>query len=65
MRFAYYGFPLLARLMGWHRIVRTDGTISIARAFTRRDWEGLLQRAGIPAQIAWHVAFRYSISRLK
>ncbi len=63
--FAYYGFPLLARLMGWHRIVRTDGTISIARAFTRRDWEGLLRRADIPAQIAWHMAFRYSISRLK
>jgi 2-polyprenyl-3-methyl-5-hydroxy-6-metoxy-1,4-benzoquinol methylase len=63
--FAYYGFPLLARLMGWHRIVRTDGTISIARAFTRLDWERLLQRAGIPAQISWHMAFRYSISRLK
>jgi 2-polyprenyl-3-methyl-5-hydroxy-6-metoxy-1,4-benzoquinol methylase len=63
--FAYYGFPLLARLMGWHRIVRNDGAVSIARAFTRRDWEALLQRAGLHAQIAWHVAFRFSVSRLK
>ena len=42
-----------------------DGAISIARAFTRRDWEALLQRAGLHAQIAWHVAFRFSVSRLK
>ncbi len=63
--FAYYGFPLLARLMRWHPIVRKDGAISIARAFTRRDWEGLLREAGLEAKIAWHVGFRFSISRLK
>lgn len=63
--FAYYGFPLLARLMRWHRIVRTDGAISIARAFTRRDWEILLRQAGLNAKIAWHMAFRFSVSRLK
>jgi 2-polyprenyl-3-methyl-5-hydroxy-6-metoxy-1,4-benzoquinol methylase len=63
--FAYYGFPLLARLMRWHAIVRNDGRISIARAFTRRDWEALLRQAGLEAQIAWHVGFRFSISRLK
>ena len=30
----YYGFRLLARLMGWHPIVRYDGTVSIARGLT-------------------------------
>jgi 2-polyprenyl-3-methyl-5-hydroxy-6-metoxy-1,4-benzoquinol methylase len=63
--FAYYGFPLLARLMRWHKIVREDGTISIARSFTRRDWETMLAQAGVPATIAWQLPFRFSISRLK
>jgi hypothetical protein len=62
---AYYGFPLLARLMGWHPIVRTDGRISIARAFIRRDWERLLAQAGVAAKISWHMPFRFTVSRLK
>ena len=32
----YYAFPVLCRLMGWHRIIRRDGTISIARSFRQR-----------------------------
>ncbi len=62
---AYHLFPLLARMMRWHRIVRRDGQISIARAFTRRDWEALLAAAGIEAGISWHLLFRYNVSRLK
>ena len=62
---AYYGFPLLARLAGWHRIVRNDGRISIARGFTRAEWTGLLAEAGIEADIAWIFPFRHGISRLK
>jgi len=63
--FAYYGFPLLARLMRWHPIVRNDGTISIARGFRRAEWRELLAEAGTPAEIAWHLPFRHSVSRLK
>jgi 2-polyprenyl-3-methyl-5-hydroxy-6-metoxy-1,4-benzoquinol methylase len=62
---AYYLYPLLARLMRWHRIVRRDGQISVARSFTRGDWEGLLARAKIQAEINWHLLFRYTVSRLK
>lgn len=61
---AYYGFPVLARLMGWHRIVRGDGMISIARGFRRADWVGYLERAGLVADIAWHPLFRYGVGRL-
>ena len=32
-RFRLSGFPLLARLLGTHRIVREDGQLSIARSF--------------------------------
>ncbi len=47
--FAYYGFPLLARLMRWHRIVREDGRLSIARGFRRADWRKLIDESGIDA----------------
>jgi len=60
----YYGFRYLAAAMRWHRIVRDDGTISIARGFRRRDWKALLQRAGVPAVIQWRFPFRYTVSRL-
>ncbi len=62
---AYYGFPLLARAAGWHRIVREDGRISIARSFRRIEWEKLLAEAGITAKIHWSLFFRYCVERLK
>jgi 2-polyprenyl-3-methyl-5-hydroxy-6-metoxy-1,4-benzoquinol methylase len=62
---AYYGFPLLARVFGFHRIVRQDGRISIARSFRKADWLQLLAQAAIPATIAWSFPFRYCVSRRK
>ena len=61
----YYGFPLLARIFGWHRIVRNDGRISIARGFTRAEWTGLLEKSGIEAYVTWHFPFRHGIACLK
>ena len=49
--FAYLGFPLLARVMGWHRIVREDGQLSIARAYRPREWQALLEEAGIAGAV--------------
>jgi hypothetical protein len=62
---AYYGFPLLARVAGWHRIVRQDGQISIARGFRRAEWEGLLAASGAAAEIRWRFPFRYTVGALK
>jgi 2-polyprenyl-3-methyl-5-hydroxy-6-metoxy-1,4-benzoquinol methylase len=62
---AYYGFPVLARLAGWHPIVRRDGQISIARSFRRKEWEALLNRAGVQALISWRLPFRYCVGALK
>jgi 2-polyprenyl-3-methyl-5-hydroxy-6-metoxy-1,4-benzoquinol methylase len=62
--FAYYGFPLLARLAFWHQFVREDGQISIARAFRRAEWEALLRTADISDQhafVAWHIPFRLCV----
>lgn len=67
-RFAYYGFPLLARIMGWHRIVRQDGQLSIARGFRRGDWQRLIAGAGIdPAvpRVVRRAMFRLCVERLR
>jgi SAM-dependent methyltransferase len=66
--FAYYGFGLLARLMGWHRFVRHDGPASIARAFTPADWQVLIARAGLDAsavQVRRRFPFRLCIERIR
>jgi 2-polyprenyl-3-methyl-5-hydroxy-6-metoxy-1,4-benzoquinol methylase len=60
----YYGFRVLARLMGWHNIVAYDGTVSIARSFRRADWVALLAQAGVQADIGWRFPFRYAVSRV-
>jgi 2-polyprenyl-3-methyl-5-hydroxy-6-metoxy-1,4-benzoquinol methylase len=60
----YYGFRILGRAMGWHRIVRSDGTISIAGSFRRGEWHAYLNIAGLKAEITWHTAFRLCVSRV-
>lgn len=45
--FAWLGYPLLARLMGWHYIVRHDGQLSIARSYRSAEWPPLLAEAGV------------------
>lgn len=63
--FPYYGFRFLCRVMGWHRIIRYDGTISIARSFRRADWQRYLEAAGLRGKISWHPLFRYAVSQVK
>jgi SAM-dependent methyltransferase len=62
----YYGFPVLARMAGWHRLVREDGQVSIARGFVPAEWRVLLARAGLEGQAAvtWHVPFRLCVGSL-
>lgn len=57
--------PVLLRM---HRFVRHDAAVSVARAFERRDWERLLQEAGLagpPTMIEWCLPFRYAVGRIK
>ena len=63
---AHFGFPLLARLMRWHRIVREDGTLSIARSFRPSEWPPLLAEAGIApdaARVVRRFPFRLCVER--
>lgn len=45
--FAYLGYPLLARIAGWHDIVRHDGQLSIARSYRPEEWPAILAEAGV------------------
>ena len=62
--FAYHGYPLLARLLGVHPIVRADGQLSIARSFVPGEWRAMLAAAHIgDARIEHVFPFRLCVAR--
>jgi SAM-dependent methyltransferase len=64
--FAYSAWPVLASLMGWHRIVRLDGHTSIARGFRPAEWRDILSAAGIrEAMVRRRFPFRLCVERLR
>jgi len=59
---AYHSIKWLTRRLGGSYLVRHDAPLSVARAFRRRDWETLLQRAGVRHyQLRWRWAFRWQV----
>jgi len=66
-RIAYMGFPLIARLMGWHRIVREDGQLSIARSFRPAEWQSYLKQASIgpEAKVVRRLPYRLCVERIR
>jgi 2-polyprenyl-3-methyl-5-hydroxy-6-metoxy-1,4-benzoquinol methylase len=51
-----------------NRLVVHDAPVSVARAFTRKEWQALLTRAGVPLDavtIRWSFPFRYCVARIK
>ena len=65
-RLAHIGFPLMARAIGWHRIVREDGTLSIARSYRPDEWQAILGEAGIEGvELSRWFPFRLCASRVR
>ena len=64
---AYHGFRALSTVAGWHRFVRHDGPLSVARSFRRADWHDLLRQAGLSgvAEVRWHMPFRFCVGRVR
>ncbi|WP_181704706.1 methyltransferase domain-containing protein [Chthonobacter rhizosphaerae] len=65
---AYHGFRAIATAARWHRFVRHDGPLSIARGFRREDWSRLLVAAGLAARgvsIEWWLPYRLCLGRVK
>jgi 2-polyprenyl-3-methyl-5-hydroxy-6-metoxy-1,4-benzoquinol methylase len=59
---AYYSIKLLTTLFSKSYLVKNDAPLSVARSFTKADWQRLLADAGIKdAVIKWSWAFRYVI----
>lgn len=61
----YYGIKFALRLLPVHRFTKYDGPLSVARAFTKKDWQGLLNEAGIEKSrisIRWHFPYRYTVT---
>jgi len=63
--FAHWGFPILARIAGWHPIVRHDGTLSIARAYRPAEWPPILAEAGVSARVYRIFPFRLCVEALR
>lgn len=64
-RIAYYAFSLVSKLFFPNRLICNDGLLSIKRSFTKSEWVGYLQAAGIPLQlctIKWHWPFRWVVT---
>ncbi|MBW4330743.1 methyltransferase domain-containing protein [Stakelama sp. CBK3Z-3] len=65
-RLAHIGYPLLARLMRWHPIVRADGRLSIARSYRPGEWPAILEAAGAEhARVYRAFPFRLCVERLR
>lgn len=65
---SYWGFMGLSRVLRWHRFVRHDGPLSIARAFRRADWERALGKSGLgnsQVRIESWFPFRLCVARVK
>ncbi len=65
---AYYGFFVLSRLGNFHRFVRHDGPVSIARSFRVADWQRLVRLCaldGTPITIVRWFPFRLCVSAMK
>jgi 2-polyprenyl-3-methyl-5-hydroxy-6-metoxy-1,4-benzoquinol methylase len=44
---AYFGVKQFLSLMGYHRVVRHDGPVSVERALTVADWHKAIEQAGL------------------
>ena len=63
-RLAYHSIRRLTAWFSRSYLVKNDAPLSVLRGFTRREWEDILQKAGIAAySIQWKWAFRWLIVR--
>lgn len=64
--FAYYSIKWLTKIFSKSYLVKNDAPLSVLRGFTKREWQNLLQKAGISnVQLSWEWAFRHLIVCMK
>jgi hypothetical protein len=59
---AFYSIKMLTKLFSKSYLVKHDAPLSVQRAFKRKDWHQLMQRAGlVNYKLEWVWAFRWLI----
>lgn len=59
---AYYSIKWLTKLFRGSYLVQNDAPLSVARAFSRQDWQRLLLQAGVGHYtVRWRWAFRWQV----
>jgi len=62
-RVAYYAIKLITKIFSSSYLVKNDAPLSVARGFTKKEWQLLFINAGIKNySIRWKWAFRYLIT---
>lgn len=60
---AYYSIKWLTQLFSKSYLVKNDAPLSVYRGFKKKDWEEIMQRAGIKNySVQWKWAFRWLIT---
>lgn len=58
---AWWSIKMLTTFFSRSFLVKNDAPLSVLRGFKKREWQQLLQHAGIDARVSWQWAFRYLI----
>lgn len=59
---AYYSIKWLTQAFSRSYLVKNDAPLSVRRAFTRKDWQRILAKAGIQEyRLRWKWAFRWQL----
>lgn len=64
---SFHGFRAITSVGRWHRFVRHDGPVSIARGFRRADWVAVLHEAGLDSStvsLTWWFPYRLCVGRV-
>lgn len=62
---AYLGFSLIAPFVFPNRLIWYDGRLSVRRAFRKKEWQQLLEKAGFDKgryTLCWHWPFRWTLT---
>ena len=60
---AYHSIKLLTKLASRSYMVKHDAPVSVLRAFSKKDWQQILQKAGLNNyRISWRWAFRWMLT---
>lgn len=65
---AYYFIKAATAIFSRNRLIQHDAAVSVARGFTKAEWQDVLRRAGVPLEhviIRWNFPFRYTVARRK